>query len=268
MCHPCRELSYRLPFVWLFWQGWFITTSNDWVNYLVLLYACFLIINAFHHKIYTYIPFIIKKGKIIMKSLDYKPKKPKNRNEFWDVFLKNINILHDNQDELKDKFNRDKWGKRVYIVIAVGMIILTAYNVNLHQIEVEKIPEIKESNVIADGYICRYNDTESFLITIRNVGDKSADNLQIEVDFPPNMTISDIENNRGTPTVETEGGITYSYYYPRYACIKVNETIKFNILLNNKDEDFIITENWAIEPYRMQIWADDDEIPISIDVHR
>lgn len=197
-------------------------------------------------------------------------KPPKSIKHFWDIFEGYNERLQEKLQELKveiDKNKKHQTIKTTCAVIAVFATIISgfiAYGGLVGWFH-PPIEPVEEPYIIADGNAYRLYDIESFIVKIRNVGDKSADNLQIVIDFPSNMTIFRIKDEQGIPLTEkTEGGVNYSYYYPFFENIKVNETIEFNLLLHNNYGDFIGNESWVIQPERIQVWANGDEIPISI----
>lgn len=212
----------------------------------------FLIVTS---TMFYYIEYILTHGGFSVG----RRKKPKDMGDFWDKYVREITEVKKGIKDLKGK----KLVKFLNpLVTTIGIIIAFLIGAGI----IAPAPEyVAEANVTAEANGYRLYDIESFIVKVKNSGDAPANNLQIEIEFPSNMTIFRIKDPEGISLPDkTEGGVNYSFYFPTFGSINVNKTISFNLLLHNDYGDFVPGEDWVIHPERIQIWANGDEVPISI----
>ena len=199
------------------------------------------------------------KGKEIMKKMFFEPKKPKNIKEFWDIFVKNIKILYENQEELENKPSREKWAAWISVCIAIAMIFVTGYNVYLHQIEVDfATSEDLISDVIGTEYAKRMGDDELYTLTLHNYG--SVENeLQVTITFNLNVTILDYYNiDEETLKVNETTRRQNSEYYVLYQKIRAGEEIIIRLDIEN--EDFKVNNSLLLYPKYIEAYTIEGKI--------
>lgn len=164
--------------------------------------------------------------------------KPKEFDEFWPIYLKDINNIN-------LKLKKERWLKWVAAISAVISVII-AYGIGTGYITPEK-----SSNIVAFETVQRIQNTteEGYRLILHNIGEKFAEYVEIKVTFPfQNSTIYKIYNN-GEEILAS--GYEYSYIYPK---IREDEKIVLTILINN--DDFEREENNIVKPVT-NVWSDD-----------
>ena len=211
----------------------------------------------------------IKKGLETMKKtiLERKPEPPKDRKEFWEIFVKSCDNTYENQKEIEGKqsqlkidFEKVKIYNLIPIVIAIVVVIFTALNyglylqeVNLHQIEVNELLDEKISHVVADERISR----NLYELKFHNEGEVE-NGLQIEIWFY-NHTIDNAQLPSGiSQLVYNETSHSNTYFAALYSHINEKQNLSVYIHLINDSEE-------KIKPFYVRAWTNKGQVKINQD---
>lgn len=195
-------------------------------------------------------------------------KPPKSLKQLWQVFKGYDEKIQDDLDKIRIDLNSNKKHQKIRTACSVGAVIAVIISAFIAYGGIVGLlhppPEhIEVSDVRANEDIFRILDIQIYTLTITNYGDKLANNLRIEIEFPKNITINEIQNDDGLLIPNPEGGKDTNFYNPYYENINVNETIEIRLILKHTKDEFIPEESWEVPPKKRNIWTDDGDVSIS-----
>jgi hypothetical protein len=209
------------------------------------------------------------------------PEPPKNRKEFWKIFVKtcdniskNEKELEDNQKKLKEKHLRlekkiDNVKKYNLIPITVAIIvaIFTGFNwylhlqdVDLHHIEVNELLETKISHVTATEEIKWMNHYQLYMLHFENTGENEY-NLHIEIKFPFNCSIKYSQPFGGKFQLINETTTWMDTHYTAFYS-NINENQNFSVRLDVYNDDLVNNSSLTILPSYVRAWTNKGQVTI------